>query len=272
MRVPTIPNEEFLQLAGSVKESAGNEEFSWKELKNCKDYYAILDYLSRTNVKYVGEGSARISFYLPSAIDDSGMEINSPCCLKVASNEDGPIQNKSDIRAFQKFGGKFQCFPQLYSYDKEKYYYFLCELATPALSLNEKGKASINSYEYFSDLISFISNKKYSEPILKSIQKMRDINSFLDELFEAYDLVFQPYGDRTDFTKDEVKVFKKEWVAFWADVKKKAPKYAGIADVCLGFIMKKFYDSDIDHPDNWGYVKRNQNLVLLPIDFGIGES
>ena len=270
MRAPTIPNEEFLQLAGSVKESAGNEEFSWKELKNCKDYYAILDYLSRTNVKYVGEGSARISFYLPSAIDDSGMEINSPCCLKVASNEDGIIQNKSDIRAFQKFGVKFQCFPQLYSYDKEKYYYFLCELATPAV--NGQFKETIDSQKYFSKLKIYVHEDELSPLTTVSLTKIRDLSFYIDTLFDSYDIVYQPYGHRTDLSKEEVNKFKKEWVAFWVDIKSKAPEYAGIADVCLGFILKKFYDTDIDHKDNWGYVKRNENLVLLPIDFGIGES
>ena len=81
MRAPTVPNKEFLQLAGSVKEDEGKEKFSWDELKNCIDYYAVLEYLSRTNVKYISEGSARVSFYLPTAIDGNGNKIGAPCCL-----------------------------------------------------------------------------------------------------------------------------------------------------------------------------------------------
>lgn len=270
MRAPTVPNKEFLQLAGSVKEDEGKEKFSWDELKNCIDYYAVLEYLSRTNVKYISEGSARVSFYLPTAIDGDGNEINAPCCLKVASCEDGVIQNKSDIVAFQKFGEKFDCFPRLYSYDKEKFYYFLCELATPAV--DKHFKETIDSEKYFSKLKIYIHKDKLSPLTTVSLTKIRDLSFYIDALFDSYEIVYQTYGERTDLSKEEIKKFKKEWIAFWADVKKKAPEYIGIADVCLGFILKKFYDSDIDHQDNWGYVKRNQNLVLLPIDFGIGES
>ena len=267
----TIPQKYFLELCGTIKESESKEQFSFDELRRQRDYYAVLEYLRRTNVKYIDEGSSRVAFYLPNAIDGDGNTIDTPCCLKVASCEFGVGQNKSDIRAYQRFGEDFQCFPRMYSFDEKNKFYFLCELATPALSLNEKGKAYINSYEYFSDLIAFISNKKYSEPILKSIQKMRDINGFLDELFEAYDLVH--YGEeRADYTKEEIEKFSKEWVSFWTVVKKRLPKYAGIADVSVGFIKRTFYDSDIDTPNNWGYVKRNGELVLLPIDFGVGES
>ena len=48
MKAPNIPQKEFLQLAGDMKESASNGEFSWNDLKNCKDYYAVLEYLSET--------------------------------------------------------------------------------------------------------------------------------------------------------------------------------------------------------------------------------
>lgn len=270
MRAPTIPNKEFLELAGSVKESASDKKFSWKELTRQKDYYAVLDYLSNTNVKYINEGSARVSFYLPTAIDGDGNEINAPCCLKVASNEDGVIQNKSDIVAFQKFGKKFDCFPRLYSYDEYNFYYFLCELATPAV--DKYFKETIDSEKYFSKLKIYIHKDKLSPLTTVSLTKIRDLSFYIDALFDSYDIVYQPYEERTDLSKEEIKKFKKEWVAFWSYVKKSVPKYSGISDVCLGFIMKKFYDSDIDHQDNWGYVKRNQNLVLLPIDFGIGES
>ena len=264
MRAETIPQKEFLELCGSIKESEGNEKFSWDELRRQKDYYAVLEYLSKTNVKYVNEGSARVAFYLPNAIDGDGNSIDSPCCLKVASCEDGVIQNKSDIRAYQRFGEDFQCFPMIYSFDEKNKFYFLCELATPAL--DNEHRETISSSEYFSELM------KYSEAFMQCIENMYDINRFLNELFEAYDIVYQPYGDRTDFTKDEVKAFEKEWLSFWTSVKSSFSKYSGIADVCLGFIKKSFYDSDIDHADNWGYVKRNGELVLLPIDFGIGES
>ena len=44
------------------------------------------------------------------------------------------------------------------------------------------------------------------EKIALSFKKMTDINTFLDELFEAYDIVFQPYGLRTDISKDEAKI------------------------------------------------------------------
>lgn len=269
MRAPTIPNKEFLSLAGSVNESASDKKFSWKELTQQKDYYAVLDYLSETNVKYINEGSARVSFYLPTAIDGDGNEINAPCCLKVASCEDGVTQNKSDIVAFQKFGEKFDCFPRLYSYDEYNFYYFLCELATPAV--DREFNETIDSKKYFSKLKTYIPKEKLSPLTTVCLTKIRDLNFYIDALFYSYELVYQMHGERTDLSKKEIQKFGREWVAFWAGIKKKVPKYAGIADVCLGFILKKFYDSDIDHSDNWGYVKRNKNLILLPIDFGIGE-
>ena len=269
MKAPTIPKEEFFQLAGSIKESEGKEEFSWKELKTCKDYYAILEYLSRTNVRYIGEGSARVSFYLPSAIDDNGNEINSPCCLKVASNQDGVYQNKSDIKVFQKFGSKFQCFPRLYSYDKEKYYYFLCELATPAI--DSSNKEAIDSKEYFSKLKSFIDNKRLSSRTVMSLSNMTDLDCYLESLFDSHYLIYVDSDNVTNASKEDLDLFKKEWIAFWKDIKGKEFKYSGISDVSIGFMNDDFYDSDIDHADNWGYVKRKESLVLLPIDFGIGE-
>ena len=104
-----------------------------------------------------------------------------------------------------------------------------------------------------------------------SLTKIRDLSYYIDSLYDSYYIVY-PDTERTDITKQDIARFKKEWVAFWSYVKKSVPKYSGIADVCVGFIMKKFFDSDIDHQDNWGYVKRKENLVLLPIDFGFGES
>ena len=269
MRAPTIPNKEFLELAGSVNESTSDKKFSWKELTQQKDYYAVLEYLSETNVKYINEGSARVSFYLPTAIDGDGNEINAPCCLKVASNEDGVMQNKSDIEAFQKFGSKFDCFPKLYSYDKNNFFYFLCELATPAV--DREFNETIDSEKYFSKLKSYIHKEKLLPLTTISLTKIRDLSYYIDSLYDSYEIVY-PDNERTDITKKDIARFKKEWIAFWSYVKKSVPKYSGISDVCLGFIMKKFYDSDIDHQDNWGYVKRENNLVLLPIDFGIGES
>lgn len=269
MRAPTIPNKEFLELAGSVKESVSDKKFSWEELTQQKDYYAVLEYLSETNVKYINEGSARVSFYLPTAIDGDGNEIDAPCCLKVASSEDGVIQNKSDIVAFQKFGSKFDCFPKLYSYDKNNFFYFLCELATPAV--DREFNETIDSEKYFSSLKTYIHKEKLSRLTAVSLSKIRDLSYYIDELFGSYDIVYAN-DDRTDISKEDIARFKKEWIAFWSYVKNSVPKYSGISDVCLGFIMKKFYDSDIDHQDNWGYVKRENNLVLLPIDFGIGES
>lgn len=268
MRAPTIPNKEFLELAGSVNESASDKKFSWKELTAQKNYRAILDYLSETNVKYINEGSARVSFYLPTVVDDRGNEINTPCCLKVAFNEYGIGQNKSDIKAFQKFGSKFDCFPKLYSYDKNNFFYFLCELATPAL--DDEEQETIDSEKYFSSLKTYIHKEKLSRLTSVSLSKIRDLSYYIDALYDSYYIVY-PDTERTDITKQDIARFKKEWVAFWSYIKKSVPKYSGIADVCIGFIMKKFYDSDIDHQDNWGYVKRKNNLVLLPIDFGFGE-
>ena len=157
----------------------------------------------------------------------------------------------------------------MYSYDEENFYYFLCELATPAV--DREFKETIDSEKYFSKLKTYINKEKLSPLTTVSLTKIRDLSFYIDVLFDSYDIIF--IDDlRTDLSKEEIQKFRREWVEFWADIKKKVPKYAGIADVCLGFILKKFYDGDIDHQDNWGYVKRNKNLVLLPIDFGIGES
>lgn len=270
MRAPTIPNKEFLELAGSVEESASDKKFSWKKLTAQKNYRAVLDYLSETNVKYINKGAARASFYLPAAVDDKGNEINTPCCLKVAVNEFGIDQNQSDIKAFQKFGNKFDCFPKLYSYDKNNFFYLLCELATPAI--DDKDQETIDSEKYFSKLKTYIDKEKLLPLTTISLTRMSDLTYYIYALYDSYDIVYpDPDNKRTDITKKEIARFKKEWIAFWNYVKKSVPKYSGIADVCIGFIMKKFYDSDIDHEDNWGYVKRKNNLVLLPIDFGFGE-
>ena len=274
MRAPTIPSKEFLELAGNVKESASDGEFSWDELKNRRTYHEVLDYLQTTNVKYISEGSSRVSFYLPTAIDKSGKEINAPCCLKVAFNDYGIGQNKSDVKAFQKFGSKFDCFPRLYSYDEKNFFYFLCELATPAL--NSEYQETIDSKKYFEGLEKLVRHlnieKEKPEQLGTSFKKMTEINTFLDELYEAYELVFQNYAKRTDISDDDVKIYKKKWIVYWTKIKNLMSKYSGIADVSIGFIKKSFYDSDIDHADNWGYVKRKENLVLLPIDFGLGEN
>ena len=123
-----LPPTEFKQLIVGLSESSENYKFSYNDLteNHAETYSDVIDYMHGSNCKFVGKGSSRLAFFIPPRSIQQDRSI--PCCLKVAKNKPGVAQNHAEVDIFNKYGIKTECFPELFDYDKNKYYFILTEV------------------------------------------------------------------------------------------------------------------------------------------------
>lgn len=275
----TIPEEEFLQLCEINEANASKKAFEYETmLKHSKTRQDINKYMASTNVKLIGTGSSRTAYFLPEGkYGKSSLE--TPACFKVANNEAGVSQNKVETNAIKKFSGdKYPCFPKLYESDK-KNLFMLCEVGTPA------DKAKKISSDYFKDWKAF--GMKYTRKNKSIYKKMyegfytgerelnrrlfapENINDLIDRFGEWCDTfsvcIAHKYDEKTD-----KRIALAAMQNFWSELAKAHPKYAGIVST-YDFLINNsgvVEPGDFSFLSNWGFVKRGEDVVLIPIDWG----
>lgn len=251
----TIPWKDFLELTKGVKEGLIKHPFKWDEMLETASYSykALKTYLSQTNCKLIGEGSARTAFFLPPGSYDINT-IEEPSCFKVVKNSTrGPAQNKAEVVVLKKYSNSknYSCFPKLYNWDKTNYYFMHCEVGTPIDTMETN---DIKSY--------FVKWNKWIEEHYPKYNRLRvfDPNDFL----RALDAIF-----KVIHYNEDVGLAMKATIEEMTD---EIHEYSGISDF-LKFMFdahgaKTFLYGDFTVADNWAVVLRNGEKKMIPIDWG----
>lgn len=264
----TIPFDEFMSLSEQTEDSNVLDDvhkFKWDDFVACANNYSLMTrYLDKADCRELGVGSARIVYSLKKA--EAGGYVDGPCVLKVAiHNTKGPAQNKAEAVMLGRYQNKMECFPKLYVCDKRNWYYLLTEIGTP---LNTAPESFVNKQlghlrKYFRSYLKInefpgdaelfeeddfdIENMDQFVYVFSSIMNFLSGNKKSDvELLWFYDLI-------DDMTVDEDPL-----VRCIGQVLKYA-QYHGSRDVDL---------SDFAQTGNWGFVKRDGQFMLIPIDWG----
>ena len=272
----TIPFDEFITLGQQIAEDGlpNDKRFTgFGFMQVCRNPRAAMKYLKSCGVKKLGQGSSRAAYVLSA--DDSS-EISraaGPCVLKIATNAlKGAAQNKAEAAMLDKYQRKMECFPKLYACDRQNWSYILAELGTP---LNKTPAKFKNQW----------------------IQPLRDFFSDYLEERDAFPSVDHPVID-----EDEFEIKSGDWLPF--TVRKIAEvlagEYANVDDdelVWLQGLARSMAKSqipivrgigavlkyaerhgsgevslgDLDAPDNWAFVRRRGDVMLIPIDWGASK-
>jgi len=254
-----LPYEEYKKLLdkGLSEDSKSNSSFNWNDMVSSSGKYSlILDYVSGTDCRIVGDGSSRIAFYFPPGAYGK-RKIEKPSCFKVAKAEKGVAQNKAEIHYMNKYGKKYACFPELYEYDYKNYFYELCEVGSKWTT------NLLNPEEFF---------KEWNERIEKCEREKTLGNIRWRDCFETnakYSFFRKVIGTFAfsyyDFKKLEEIVSK-----VFVDLALEHEKYMPI--VSFLELVIKLRDElalvDFTSEENWALVERNGIHVPIPIDYG----
>ena len=266
----TIPFDDFISLTQQLKEDFSDQAFNWNDfLKVSSNPKVAVKYLNACNVKKLGKGSSRTAYALKHG-DVSSDLVNGPCVLKIATHPSkGPAQNKAEVKLLEKYQHKMECFPKLYAYDRQNWNYVLVELGTPL----DKTPAKIRNEwlkplrEFFENYLDYDSYPDVDDPVLgeeefklKTPKWFSFIIRIIAEIL-AGELV-KPVEDEEfawyqglmrNMCKSQIPI-----VHGIGSVLKYAQKH-GSNEVSLG---------DLDADDNWAFVKRDESILLIPIDWG----
>jgi len=262
-----IPRNKFKELINNIVEDQTTTRFDlndFKEFIKQTEYsknaggldlfFDIKDYMKTHNVKYIGQGSSRLAFFMPSgSLPDKSM----PCCLKVAINPAGYAQTKAEIATFNKYTD-LTCFPKMFDYNKDGKYI-----------ITEFGERIdykyIDTYTHFwnrvvlnnidsSSKCVFTNEFTGANAIMEFIRQFNSryatnrFNGYLDDVYDdLYNNIIQPISE-------------------------KYHKYTSLRDM-IKFAkndeLTNFTFIDLCADDNWGLVCRENELVPMPIDWGL---
>lgn len=273
----TIPFDKFMELVGEEtnESNASKKSFKWATmLKHSSKLDELERYVSTTNAKYIGEGSARIACFLPPGSVAKKI-ISGPSCFKIAiSKGRGVAQNKAEIKMLEKYKGQYVCMPKLYAYDEAKYHFLLCEVGTPADGVSdtfaEKCLAPLRTYL-----------KKYLKK--HPLPKDTDIDDLYFDLGKAYailDNILEFFTHLKDYIVNDFdrggsaktrKADKQYVLDLIKNLKNDLPAFSGLSDV-LKYVVdhqeKEMALGDFETSSNWAFVKRESGFVFIPIDWG----
>lgn len=260
----TVPYNDFLNLCDSIHETTQNEVFDWNEmLRHSYNLNELYNYISTTNCKLVGKGSARAAFFLPSKSHIKEKIINEPSCFKVAIEpKRGQAQNEAEIKILNKHknNNKYSIFPRLFEWDRDNFYFLLCEVGTPIKTMNEQKK-----YEFFNPIASYV-EKNYPSLYKNQYWKIKDGFRFCGMLGTIG--AFYNYDEKTKETAlTYIKILK--------EIANKYSRFKSITNF-LDYMIDTFNGKENDsislgdfvREDNWAIVKRDGEEILIPIDWG----
>ena len=263
----TVPFDDFMTMDSEALEESLSHKFDFDDfLKASKSFDDLVEYVNGSGLKLLGEGSARAVYMLPSKQAKS-FQAEGPCVLKIAIDPaKGPAQNKAESWATNKYQNRYECFPKLYAYDSDNWYYVATEIGTP---LDGAPKSFL-----------YPQLKRLHEYFQAYIQK-HNLPQDVKVLDPAHFVIKQPYMF-VDLMDAVLTVFSWPNVASQAELSwvNKLLRHMtangdelikGIADTMRYF--KRYRDSEINCGDfgneaNWAFVKRNGKILLIPIDWG----
>ncbi len=267
----TIPFDDFISLTQRLDEggSFGKAVFDWNyflKLRNSSKF--MVKYLNACGIKKLGQGSSRAAYALKPG--DAGIKnLSGPCVLKIATHPaKGAGQNKAEAEMTEKYQHRLACFPRLYACDRQNWNYILVEMGTP---LDKTPAKFRNEWlkplrEFFMDYLDKDPYPDVDEPVLDE-----DQFEFSSPTWCAFTIrtIAELLAGELDGVSDEefiwyqslIKTMSRSqipMVRVLADVFKYAQKH-GSSEVSLG---------DLNAPDNWAFVQRDGDMLLIPIDWG----
>ena len=278
-----LPPKEYDALIKGISEDQNSSKstMTLNELEDFSDkhkrpnYGEIYDFMSQfSNVKYVGDGSSRIAFCFTPGLEP--YDKLAPICIKMAKNEKGIAQNKAEVDIFKKYGHKYSCFPEIFTFSTSGSYIAM-----------ELGKNILDS----------VGSESYKDAA-------RWFNEWIEEAFHLYgDLFFKKNSELNDekikqeFEKSNLFIEKNCWPYCLVDLTysifknnsipnakdclqiikhlAKNEKYTVIRDFIKFYLNDKGQNieiNDFNNAANWAFVKRKNSNYLIPIDWGFSPS
>lgn len=254
--VTVVPKKAFDALNKKVTEDSEKRiKFDYEDFKKKVMHYTFVkDYLKNKMIEFVGTGSGRTAYMIPKG-GCVGHE-DSAVCLKVANNVKGIAQNKAEVKIIEKFGGKENsCFPELFGTDTRENISIMCEIGKKAENMDFS-----NFFEDFDEYKEKVFDKKAKNAFPLMIENPSD-------LFQALRYV-KKVKRSGNAGKEELALILENLDTIANDI----PKYEPLASL-FDVLFKKdaVYDlvlGDFGEISNWAFVNRNNENVLIPIDWG----
>lgn len=264
--VTIVPKEAFDKLNGISEAKDAKKKFDYEDFKKEVIHYSMAkDYLKDKQIEFVGKGSGRTAYMIPVGGCEGHQD--RAVCLKIADNVKGIAQNKGEVNTIEKFGKDNACFPKLLGVDKRENISLMTELGR---KVEEK-----EFYEYFAKWCDvsykFFNKHNYSSEELKDIELrgMNEISTGDDVFFILRSL------KRIKRMGNPGKPIVKKVLDDFRKISEKYRKYVSFVSLFeVMFEKEAVYDvalGDFAELDNWAFINRNGEEVLVPIDWGLTE-
>ena len=179
--------------------------------------------------------------------------------MKVADNVKGLAENKGEVSVIEKFGGKSEpCFPELFGTDKSNNISLLCEIGTQTRDENDFAEFfeewNASSEDLFSeDTDEYVLMLEQPEDIFQSLKNLKKIRktglvgkAIVKDVLEDLKKMSSKYKKYAPFVSLFTVMFERD----------------AVYDVALG---------DFGELENWAFINRDGEDVLVPIDWGLTE-
>lgn len=254
--VTIVPKEAFDKLNGISEAKAAKKKFDYEDFKKEVIHYSMVkDYLKDKDIEFVGRGSGRTAYMIP--VGGCEKHQDRAVCLKVADNIKGIAQNKGEISTIEKFGKDNACFPELLGVDKAEHISLMTELGR---------KVSEKEFEQFFNVWNDYRRDAFQEETLEQIPEI-----------ETFDDVFVMLRNikKIKRTGNAGKALVAEMLSDFRKVSEKYSEYIPFVSLFeVMFEKDAVYDvalGDFAEADNWAFIARNGEEVLVPIDWGLTE-
>lgn len=262
--IPLIPEEQYNELTSNISEASEIKKFSIDDFEDFikneintsakfdeKGVYEIISYLKGTNVKYIGQGSSRISFFIPSG---SLIDSSAPCCLKIAKNIAGCAQSLAEIKLFNSH--KYECFPKLFEYDSTGKY-MITEIAKKLSDRYMK----IYAGEWNENVLNLNSHSKCL------------IDTSFDDTTEAIMELVKQFNRETSeklkyFIDDLYNNICNKIIIPITNQNKKFTSLKSLIEFSKNVGWNEVMPNDLEFNENWGLVTRNKINMPIPVDWG----
>jgi len=251
-----VSKEAFDELNRVVSEDFEKKfPFDYNDFKEEVLHYSMVnDYLKNKMIEFVGTGSARTAYMIPKGGCKNVKR--RAVCLKVAKNVKGIAQNKGEIKMLEDFNWKRNpCFPELFGIDKHTNISLLCEIGR-----------KVDSKE-FDDFFSFWNDFRRNGFHEDARREIPEIGTF-DDVFVALKRI-----KRLKKMGNEGKEPMKRILDDFKRVAKADKKYVPFVSLFeVLFEKEAVYEisiGDFAEKDNWAFVNRDNEDVLVPIDWGL---
>lgn len=260
----TIPEELYENTCKNIAENDGLRfgGFDWDEmLKNASTIKTVTSYMKQANCQKLGAGSGRIAYLVkPGFIAGENQKVDGVACFKVAKNMKGVAQNKEETKYLTDLE-EYSFAPILYNAD-EAGLFVLVEAGTPVK--NKWNKKVIN---YFKDWNDWAFDNGFVD-----LGEDNNVNVSInnapghspnDNFFDGFlsDLYFDADSENRKAVFEELGEMVRDF-----------PKYKPIYDFVNWLYEDNAFHNlevlDFVEASNWAFVKRDNQEVLIPIDFG----